>query len=223
VAPACTGRASGRSSAQPRPGGRGQRLQAQEVARPGQAHQLQGDKCPALLMFARTKVTSRQRPDTSSRFSRNPAAASGDEHTAWAVATNGGGPCSAGRRLSHRPQERLDRVGASGLATGLGRLEDDLPGVSSELERLGEQGCLALEVVMDQRGVDARPAAHPPQARPLTASSTNAALAAARIPALVLRLPGLRPANGELVPHLGEVLRSGGLLIPSIHQRRTVW
>jgi hypothetical protein len=26
-------------------------------------------------------------------------------------------PCSAGLRLSHRPQERLDRVGASALAT----------------------------------------------------------------------------------------------------------
>ena len=132
MAPACTGRASDRSSAQPRPGEPRPAAQAQQVARPGQADELRGDKCPALLMFARRKVTSRQRPDTSSRFSRNPAAAPGDEHTAGAVATNGGGPCSAGRRLSHRPQERLDRVGASALATGLGQLDDDLPGVSSE-------------------------------------------------------------------------------------------
>jgi hypothetical protein len=43
------------------------------------------------------------------------------------------------------------------LATGLGQLDDDLPRVSSEFQRLGEQVGLALEIVMDQRGIDARP------------------------------------------------------------------
>jgi hypothetical protein len=108
-------------------------------------------------------VLRRQRPDAVLQVLTQPRGRLGGR-------THGLGDCGERRRarLARTPalpqaQEGLDEIGASVLATGLGQLDDDLPGVSSEFERLREQVGLPLEIVMDQRGIDARRPGDAPQ------------------------------------------------------------